>query len=128
MPTKAKPKKKPANSGNSRNALGQFVKGKSGNPAGPKLKHQKIPQILEKIGMQPGTKDGKMTKLDVVMIQVFKFAVEGRPWAVEFIANRTEGKPRQQIDINLDDKRPTFTGTNPNKFLNEYIHFQNAEA
>jgi len=107
---------------------GQFKPGVSGNPKGRPLKRQSIPDILLRIGKQPGTKDGKMTKLDVVMIQVCKFAVEGRPWAVDFIANRTEGKPRQQIDINLDDKRPTFTGTNPNKFLNEYIHFQNAEA
>lgn len=132
---KKKLKKKPvvkATKGNGKKLGGctgkGFMPGVSGNPAGAKKKIQKIPDILMKIGMQPGTKDGKMTKLDVVMERVFKFAVEGRPWAVEFIANRTEGKPRQQIDINLEDKRPKFTGKNPTKFLNEYINFQNAEA
>ena len=117
------------NTVNKRNAKGQFTSGNTeGNRNGRPLKKQTIPDILLRIGMQPGTKDGKMTKLDVVMERVFKFAVEGRPWAVEFIANRTEGKPRQQIDINLSDKRPVFDGKNPNKFLNEYIHSQNAQA
>jgi len=109
---------------------GRFVKGNSyaGKSPGRPKGIQQIPDILRKIGEEEGTKSGDLTKLQYVMRKVFDFAVEGRPWAVEFIANRTEGKPRQQIDINLDDKRPTFTGTNPNKFLNEYIHFQNAEA
>ena len=40
-----------------------------------------------------------MTKIEVVLRQVFKYALEGKSWAVEFIANRTEGRPHQTLGI-----------------------------
>jgi len=42
--------------------------------------------------------DGK-TKLDVIMYKVFQFALEGKPWAVQFIADRTEGKAKEFKEI-----------------------------
>ena len=60
-------------SGKNRVANGQFKPGVSGNPKG-------------------------LNKLEVVMRKVFQFAVEGRPWAVQFIADRTEGKALERID------------------------------
>ena len=76
----------------------KFKPGQSGNPKGRPPKVKCIPDILRKIGEEPGTESGDMTKLDVVMHKVFKFAVEGRPWAVQFIADRTEGKPIATIE------------------------------
>ena len=40
--------------------------------------------------------------IDAVMSRVFKYAVEGKSWAVQFIADRTEGKAveRMQAEIN----------------------------
>jgi len=69
--------------------------GVSGNPNGRPKGVQSIPDILRKIGDEEGTKSGDLTKLQYVMRKVFDFAVEGRPWAVQFIADRTEGKAKE---------------------------------
>uniref|UniRef100_A0A6M3IGT4 DUF5681 domain-containing protein n=1 Tax=viral metagenome TaxID=1070528 RepID=A0A6M3IGT4_9ZZZZ len=87
--------------------------GQSGNPAGRPKKINTIPDILRSIGEEEGTRDGKYTKLDVVMRKVFEFALDGKSWAVQFIAERTEGKvtetheiiERQPIPINLIVKK-----------------------
>ena len=72
-----------------------FKKGQSGNPNGRPKGVQSIPDILRKIGDEEGTKSGDLTKLQYVMRKVFDFAVEGKPWAVQFIADRTEGKAKE---------------------------------
>ena len=74
-----------------------FKPGVSGNPNGRPKGIQSIPDILRKIGEEDGTVDGK-SKLDVILYKVFQFAVEGRPWAVQFIADRTEGKAREYVE------------------------------
>ena len=43
-------------------------------------------------------KDGSKNKLEVVMSKVFGYALEGRAWAVQFIADRTEGKPKEFVE------------------------------
>ena len=73
-----------------------FKKGQSGNPNGRPKGVQSIPDILRKIGDEEGTIDGK-SKLDVIMYKVFQFALEGKPWAVQFIADRTEGKALERV-------------------------------
>ncbi len=75
----------------------QFKPGVSGNPKGRPKGIQQIPDILRKIGEEEGTKSGDLTKLQYVMRKVFDFAVEGRPWAVQFIADRTEGKAVETV-------------------------------
>ena len=66
------------------------------NKAGKPKGIQQIPDILRKIGDEEGTADGK-SKLDVIMNKVFQFALEGKPWAVQFIADRTEGKALERV-------------------------------
>ena len=85
-------------SGKNRKANGQFKPGVSGNPSGRPKGVQSIPDILRKIGDEEGTVDGK-TKLDVIMYKVFQFALEWNPWAVQFIADRTEGKAKEFKEI-----------------------------
>ena len=76
-----------------------FAKGKSGNPKGRPRKQQCIPDILRKIGAEEiDTQNGKMTKIEGLMRMVYKEAVTGNQWAVNFIADRTEGKPAQTMD------------------------------
>ena len=87
----------PEETGNNRKANGQFKPGVSGNPSGRPKGVQSIPDILRKIGDEEGTIDGK-SKLDVIMYKVFQFALEGKPWAVQFIADRTEGKALDRIE------------------------------
>lgn len=67
------------------------------NKAGKPKGIQQIPDILRKIGEEEGTQDGK-SKLDVIMYKVYQYALEGKPWAVQFIADRTEGKPKEFIE------------------------------
>ena len=68
-----------------------FKKGQSGNPKGRPKGVQSIPDLLRKIGSEEGSVDG-LSKLEVVLRKVFGFAVDGKWWAVQFIADRTEGK------------------------------------
>jgi ABC-type ATPase with predicted acetyltransferase domain len=60
-----------------------------------------IPDLLRRIGNETITaKDGrKLTKLEAVMTMVYKNAIEGHAWAVEFIASYTEGKPTQKVNF-----------------------------
>jgi|TARA_Y100001951_G_C11067901_1_gene144444 hypothetical protein len=83
--------------GDNRKANGQFKPGVSGNPNGRPKGSQSIPDILRKIGDEEGTTDGK-SKLDVVMYKVFQYALEGKSWAVQFIADRTEGKALERVE------------------------------
>ncbi len=71
--------------------------GQSGNPNGRPKKNYTIPDLLTKIGEEDGTLDGK-SKLEVIMYKVFQYALEGKQWAVQFIADRTEGKPKEHIE------------------------------
>lgn len=87
----------PIENGKNRNNKGQFVAGNTasigkGRPKGS----QSIPDILRKIGEEEGSTDGK-TKLDVVLRKVFGYALEGKGWAVQFIADRTEGKAIETV-------------------------------
>ena len=83
--------------GNNRRSNGQFKSGVSGNPNGRPKGSQSIPDILRKIGDEEGTTDGK-SKLDVVMYKVFQYALEGKSWAVQFIADRTEGQALERVE------------------------------
>ena len=96
---KQEPNKKSRGSwkpGQSGNVEAQWKPGQSGNPAGRPPNVKTIPEILRKIGEEQGTKvpleDGGLTKKEVVLQQVYKFAKEGKAWAVQFMAERTEGK------------------------------------
>lgn len=72
---------------------GQFKPGLSGNPSGRPPKIKCIPDILLSIGEEEiDTKEGNISKLEAVLRMVFKKAFEGQNWAVQFIADRTEGK------------------------------------
>jgi hypothetical protein len=73
------------------------------NKAGKPKGIQQIPDILRKIGDEEGTADGK-SKLDVIMNKVFQFALEGKPWAVQFIADRTEGKALDRIEATINQE------------------------
>ena len=79
----------------------QFKKGKSGNPNGRPKGARSIPDMLLKIGSEDGTKDGQYSKLEVVLRKVFEYALQGKSWAVEFIAERTEGKVRQELSVGV---------------------------
>ncbi len=74
---------------------------KNGRPTGTKS----TPDILRKIGMEERkTDNGKIVgeKLDVIMRKVFNEALDGKSWAVQFIADRTEGKAVDRIEATIN--------------------------
>jgi len=81
---------------------GGWQKGQSGNPKGRPPKAKCIPDLLKKIGEEEGTRDGESTKLEVVLRRVYSYALQGKPWAVQFIADRTEGKPKQSMETEVN--------------------------
>ena len=66
-----------------------------------------IPDILRKIGeQQKQTSElGKVDKLQVLLDMVYNLALQGEKWAVEFIADRTEGKAiTTNVNVEADTK------------------------
>ena len=90
-----------------------FVKGQSGNPNGRPRGTQSIPDMLKRIGEEDvpdvlnekvqelfGKADiGEITMLEAVMRTTMMYAIQGKSWAVQFLADRLEGKPRQTIEL-----------------------------
>lgn len=91
----------------------KFIKGQSGNPDGRPKDKQSIADMLKRIGEEDvSTKIhgnvkklfgqvemGDLTMMEAVMRMTMMYAIQGKPWAVQFIADRLEGKPKQTIDI-----------------------------
>lgn len=78
--------------GNTEN-LKPFKKGQSGNPKGRPPKPKCIPDLLRKIGDED-CKNGN-TNLEEMCAKVWSLGVKGERWAVEWLADRMEGKPTQ---------------------------------
>jgi|GEM_PF-4200771 len=77
--------------------------GQSGNPAGRPPRDKCIPDVLRRIGDEEyeGTRKRfkEASKMEVVLRVVFERAMAGHSWAVQFIADRLEGRPRQEHEI-----------------------------
>lgn len=71
-----------------------FKKGQSGNPNGRPKKGLAIADILNsKLDI---VKSGK-TQRELVLEKVIDLALDGEKWAMEFIADRTEGKAIERV-------------------------------
>jgi hypothetical protein len=87
----------------------QFQKGQSGNPGGAKKGVQRIKALLDHyavIGCPaedmkairsrfPGV--NQLTLQGAVMLKTYAAALDGEDWALEFLAERTEGKVPQGL-------------------------------
>jgi len=75
--------------------LKSFEKGVSGNPGGrPKWK-----QVTEIMKSETNT-----AKLETMIDKVFDMALEGNMRAIEFIADRLEGKVAQRVEVATNDQ------------------------
>ena len=86
-----------------RNDKGQFTTGnQEGNRNGRPPKNKHIPDILRQIGEElTGEKD--ITRLESLCRKVFEHAEKGIRWAVEWVADRLEGRPFQaEISVAKD--------------------------
>jgi len=80
-----------------RNTKGQFVKSNSSSLGKGRPKNTKsIPDLLRKIGNEKTRND--ITKLEIILRKVYREARKGKSWAINFIADRTEGKPKETIE------------------------------
>ncbi len=89
--------------GNPQN-LKPFKKGQSGNPKGRPKKGSAIADILNSIGDESVImKDGKpITKREAVLRKIYSEAIKGSMAAVNFIADRTEGKALDRVHQTID--------------------------
>ena len=108
----------PDKTGNNRALNGQFVPGVSGNPKGRPKGKMSIPDMLQRIGNEPIPNElknkveslfssadiGNITMMEAIMRTTMMYAIQGRSWAVQFIAERLEGKPVQPI--NIEEHKP----------------------
>lgn len=74
-----------------------WEKGKSGNPAGP-AKRRLITSNIERELLQ-AFEDKNITKGRRIAEQVVELALGGDKWAIQFITERTEGKPEQTVNV-----------------------------
>ena len=96
---------------------------KNGRPKGT----SSIPDLLRRIGEEdvpnelkellkkqfdPDDVD-KMNMQEAVLRTTFMYAVSGKPWAVQFIADRTEGKPAMTMSIETHEPIQLIKTGNP---------------
>lgn len=87
-----------------RDSSGRFVAGE-GHPrqGGRHKSRRRIEHILQRIGDEELQLQGEtITKLEAVLRAVFGYALKGQSWAVQFIAERTEGKVRDQAHTEVE--------------------------
>ena len=92
----------------------QFQPGESGNKKGRPKKGHAIADMIEAVGNElcpdPFTdpisgKEKKITNKEMFVRNTYKRAISGEKWAGEFIADRTEGKPRLPINVDSEGDR-----------------------
>lgn len=74
-----------------------WKKGESGNPKGGKSRRLITTQIEREL-LTAGA-DGNATKAREIAMKAVQMAVEGDRWAIQFVTERTEGKPDQTVSL-----------------------------
>ncbi|MGD9488757.1 MAG: DUF5681 domain-containing protein [Calditrichaceae bacterium] len=83
------------NTAKNRNSRGQFAKGnQEGNRSGRPKKGLAIADILN--SKLDEVEDGR-THREMILEKVISLALAGERWAIEFIADRTEGKALERM-------------------------------
>jgi len=82
-------------------------RGEIRNPAGRPPKARCIPDILKLIGDEIDSRSG-LPNIEALMRIVYKKALRGIPWAVSFVAERTEGRVAQYIGLAKSQKPESY--------------------
>jgi len=85
----------PVKADSKRDSKGRFGKGNVANPNGRPKRGNTIADILRKIGDEPSTQKPELTNQQLMLEKVYGLAIVGEQWAVNFVADRTVGKPVQ---------------------------------
>ena len=78
---------------------GRWTKGQSGNPKGRPKKEVCITELIRTFGKTFYNEEERITYYKQMTKKLWEKAAEGDMAAINFIAERTEGKAKQQIDI-----------------------------
>ena len=78
----------------------RFKKGESGNPAGRAKSTRLTDALREQLAEEMPNAPGK-TIAEVIARALIKEAVKGNVQAAKEIADRTEGKPMQKLDVDM---------------------------
>ncbi len=81
-----------------------FEPGQSGNPTGAKPNKR----FLDALNRAIAQDDSK--KLREAAEKVLEFASAGEPWAVQFLADRLDGKAHQSTSLENSDGSPLLSG------------------
>ena len=105
-----------------RNEKGQFTAGnQEGNRNGRPPKNKHIPDILRQIGEEL-VGDEDITRLESLCRKVFEHAEKGIRWAVEWVADRLEGRPFQaEISVAKDLPQGFDVRRIPNEYEQEVV-------
>jgi hypothetical protein len=90
--------------GDIRDARGRFAPGNRGGP-GPKPYGQTITPILAKIAHELSA-DGKRTNAEALADKLWELAKAGERWAAEYVTNRLDGKPRETVVTEGENRAP----------------------
>jgi hypothetical protein len=82
-----------------------FEKGKSGNPAGRPKGIKYLSEAYRVWLARPSGRDPGRTNADLVAEVIVNEAINGNIIAAKELADRTEGKPRQAIDLSVDERK-----------------------
>lgn len=78
-----------------------WKKGQSGNPIGRQSEKPFLDAL--KIALKEPAEDGR-PKLRKIAQQLVSAAVLGKDWAIQQVADRLDGKPAQESNINVNHK------------------------
>lgn len=78
-----------------------WEKGKTGNPNGRTARRLITSHIERELLLKAKNAEatGNATKARAIAEQVVKMAEEGDKWAIQFVTERTEGRPDQHVSI-----------------------------
>jgi hypothetical protein len=114
-------KKQPEKQGGTgREANGRFAKGASGNPAGRPPSKKFLSESLREWLGAPSDEDPAATNSDILAAAAGKAALLGSIPAIEFIADRTEGRAPSKLDLTYRNDDATLR-EDALKFFAEYV-------
>jgi len=90
-----------------------FVPGQSGNPAGT----QPSKPFMQALGRAIAQDDAK--RLRQCAETLLDLAAQGEAWAVQMLADRLDGKPKQQTEVSGPDGGPIYIKTGIERLADE---------
>ena len=98
-----------------------FQKGKSGNPGGRSKEKAFTDALKLELNRETGDGADKRKKLNAIAEKLVACALNGDSWAIQQVADRLDGKPAQEANLTIDDKRDATDWTRAElvAFLNE---------